>query len=140
MVLGMVGILAVPAFAADQSDSTARQYERAMAKVSAIRQEANRYRDGEGVKKNVARAKELDRQADALEAKARRVEPAAWPPSDVAAPSPASSSSSERSVSRSRSMEERAPAPAAKSAEDDEQDDAEAPDAGDADDSDDAEE
>jgi hypothetical protein len=109
---GVLGALAlsVPAFARDGSDQTARGYERLMGKALALRQEANRYRDGEGVKKSPAKAKQLDREADAIEKKAKNAEPSGWPPGEVSSSSREHShhgSMHESSKTRSSSHEKR---------------------------------
>ncbi|MGH7821561.1 MAG: hypothetical protein ACREQ9_17490 [Candidatus Binatia bacterium] len=84
-ILGLT--VAFPATGFTASDEAqARRYEHMMVKASELRHEAERIRSeaAEQGRTEAAhpKAKALDRQADELVERARRAEPADWPPSE----------------------------------------------------------
>jgi hypothetical protein len=89
-VLALAVGLAIPVAAkqpkdssSDISETSQRRASVMRAKAEDLREKANHLRDGEGVKHpNVAKAKQLERQADSLEAQANRLDAQNWPPKD----------------------------------------------------------
>ncbi|MGH7857299.1 MAG: hypothetical protein ACREQY_08200 [Candidatus Binatia bacterium] len=71
---------------ADSEEVEARRYEHTMLKAQELRAEAERIRSeaAEQGRTETAhpKAKALDQQADSIVEKARRTEPAEWPPSE----------------------------------------------------------
>jgi hypothetical protein len=81
IILGLTLSISGRALAKDSSEATARKASVMRAKAAELRDQANHLRDGEGVKKpNVAGAKKLEREADALRKRADQLDPQQWPP------------------------------------------------------------
>jgi hypothetical protein len=79
MVFGLHGLAS--AKESEASDANVRSASVLRAKAAELRDKANHLRDGEGVKKpNVAGAKKLEREADALRKRADQLDPQQWPP------------------------------------------------------------
>ena len=71
-------VVAIPFPAGAGTDAEARRYEGLMRQAQELRQKAEHTRqDG-----NRAAAKSLDAKADAIENRAKGVEPANWPPAE----------------------------------------------------------
>ena len=86
LAFGLTGPAAAKRLNDSSSDSSEAAQRRASvqrAKAAELREKANALRDGEGVKHaNVGKAKQLERQADALDAKANRIDAQDWPSRD----------------------------------------------------------
>jgi len=86
LVFGLAGPVAAKQprdSSSDSSESAQRRASVMRAKAEELREKANALRDGDGIKHpNVGKAKQLERQADALEAKANRIDAQNWPPKE----------------------------------------------------------
>ena len=68
---------------AASDEGRVRQASRMRAQAAEMRDKANHLRDGEGVRKpNVPAAKALERKADALRARADKLDSQQWPPNE----------------------------------------------------------
>lgn len=74
-------VLHAEAASSEESATAPRRASVLRATAEALREQANHLRDGEGVNHaNVGKAKELEKEADSLEAQANRIDAQDWPP------------------------------------------------------------